>query len=362
MLKDKRFDLQLFGQEGEKTEDPTPKHRREARQKGQVARSTELTSSLLLIVTFTTLYLMFPALLGRFMEFTETFWREIPHIEYTISEVHQLFITFMLEGMRFVGPIMIAAVIVGIVANGLQIGLLFTGQPLIPKLEKIDPFQGFKKIFSKRSMVELVKSIIKMVIIGFIAYMLFLDQIDEMPTLFAMPVMQIASLVGNLTWTMIFQFGLALLGLSLLDFIYQVWEHEQNLKMTKQQVKDEYKQTEGDPQVRSKIKEKQREISNKRMMSEVPEADVVVTNPIHLAVAIKYETGYTAPMVVAKGQGLVANRIKEIAEEHEVVVVENRELARSLYMSVEIGDLIPEELYQAVAEVLAFVYRLKRSK
>ncbi|ACB84995.1 flagellar biosynthesis protein FlhB [Natranaerobius thermophilus] len=356
---DKRFDLQLFNQE--KTETPTPKHRRESRKKGQVAKSTELTSALLLMATFSTLYIVFPYSFDRFMNFAKQFWSNINTINYTMDEIHSLLITMMMEGAVFAAPVIIVAVLIGLISNLMQVGILLTGDPLKPKLERLDPIKGFQKIFSKRAVVELTKSLFKMVVIGIIAYILFNNHMEHFPYFYDMTVMQIAVEVGQLTWALIFRVGMALLFLSILDYVYQVWEHEQNLKMTKQQVKDEHKQTEGDPQVRSKMKEKQREISKKRMMSEVPEADVVITNPVHIAVALKYDEGDTAPMVLAKGQGHVARKIKEIAEDHNVVVMENRQLARSLYFSVEIGDFIPEELYQAVAEVLAFVYRLKKS-
>ncbi len=358
MTVDYRFDLQLFNQE--KTEKATPKHRRESRNKGQVAKSTELTSSMLLLVTFSTLYLVLPFTLDRFMNFTENFWTQMNSVNFTIEEIHSVMLTIMMEGFVFVTPVFVAAILVGIVTNMLQVGVLLTGEPLKPKLEKLDPIKGFQKIFSKRALVELGKSLFKMVVIVTIVYFLFVNQMDHFPYFFDMSIMEIAVEVGQITWSLIFRVGLALLFLSILDYVYQIWEHEQNMMMTKQQVKDEHKQTEGDPQIKSKIKQKQREVSKKRMMSEVPEADVVITNPIHLAVALKYDEGFTAPQVTAKGQGVVARKIKEIAEENDVVVVENRELARSLYFSVEIGDVIPEELYQAVAEILAFVYRLKK--
>ncbi|WP_158212312.1 flagellar biosynthesis protein FlhB [Natranaerobius trueperi] len=355
----RRFDLQLFNQE--KTEKPTPKHRKQAREKGQVAKSTELTSALLLIATFATFYVIIPYTFDRLMNFTSEFWSNINSVDFTINEIHSLIIEMIIEGLILVLPILFVAILIGVITNIMQVGAMLTGEPLKPKLEKLDPIQGFQKIFSKRAIVELAKSIFKMVVIGFIAYVLFTNQMDHFPYFFNMPVIQIAREVGSLTWTFIFRVSLALVGLSILDYVYQVWDHEQNLKMTKQQVKDEHKQTEGDPQVKSKMKEKQREISKNRMMNEVPEADVVITNPIHLAVALKYDENCTAPIVTAKGQGYIAGKIKEIAKDNDVVVVENKELARSLYFSVELGELIPEDLYKAVAEVLAFVYRLKRS-
>ncbi len=354
------FDLQLFNQE--KTERATPKQRRETRKKGQVARSTELTSAFLLLVTFFTLFMVFPIIFDRFMRFTTEFWTEIPHQSFALTDIHSVMVEIIIEGAIFVTPVMMAAIIVGVTSNLLQVGLLITGEPLKPKLERLDPVKGFQKIFSKRAIVELFKSLFKMVVIGVISYNFFASRMVYFPFFYEMDLMQIAREIGDAVWGLMIRIGLALVILSILDYIYQVWDHEQNIKMTKQQVKDEHKQTEGDPQVRSKIKEKQREISRKRMMSEVPEADVVITNPVHLAIALKYSGDMPAPQLVAKGQGFVAQKIKELAEANDVAVVENRELARTLYYYVEIGEEIPEELYQAVAEVLAFVYRLKRSK
>lgn len=355
------MDLQLFSQQddqGEKTEKPTPKKRREAREKGQVAKSKEVSSAFLLAATFGVLYIAAPYTFNRFGAFVTRLWTQYP-LEYDEAGIQMLTVDVMVEFFIFLLPVLFAAVMMGIFSNIAQIGFLITGEPLKPKPERMNPVKGFQRIFSKRALVELVKSLLKVGMIGYISYFVFVTNMDNFPRFVDMGVGQAAMNTGEIVFTLVLLVALALLIISILDYVYQWWEHEQNLMMTKYEVKQEHKQTEGDPQIRSKIKEKQREAARRRMMQDVPEADVVITNPIHLAVALKYEEEYGVPYVVAKGQGKVAERIKEVAEENEVVIMENEWLARNLYYTVDIGEEIPEELYQAVAEVLAFVYRLQ---
>ncbi|MBW1799936.1 MAG: EscU/YscU/HrcU family type III secretion system export apparatus switch protein, partial [Deltaproteobacteria bacterium] len=234
-------------------------------------------------------------------------------------------------------------------------------EPLAPSPSKIDPIKGIKKIFTKRTLVELAKSLAKLGVVGWAAVSTITDDFSHFIPLIYQEEIQIMSLLAQTSMKMIVRCCWVIAILAILDFLYQKWEFEQKLKMTKQEVKDEFKQTEGDPLVKSRIKSIQREMARRRMMEEVPKADVVITNPVHLAIALRYEAGATnAPVIVAKGAERVAFRIRDVAKVHEIPVVENRKLAQNLY-KLDIGDEIPSHLYQAVAEILAYVYRLKNS-
>jgi flagellar biosynthetic protein FlhB len=229
-----------------------------------------------------------------------------------------------------------------------------------PKLTRLNPIAGLKKLVSLRSMVELVKSVIKILFIGGIAFGIVKNEITAMPALMQQEVVEILLFIGRVAFKIFFFVCLALIVLAFFDYVYQRWQYEQSLKMTKQEVKDERKQIEGDPKVKGRIRRVQLELARRRMMEAVPEADVVITNPVHLALALKFDAAkMIAPTIVAKGSGYVAERIKEIARIHQVPIIENKPLAQALHKMVEIGEFIPVELYRAVAEVLAYVYRLK---
>ena len=262
--------------------------------------------------------------------------------------------------MKVLIPFTVVMLCVGLGANIIQKGFLFTLKPLAPNFSKIDPIKGFKKLFSLTSFVELIKSILKILIIGLIVTLVVKGEISSFPTLIQMELKGMLVYIGSVTSKIILYVGLAMGGLALLDYMYQRWDYERGLKMSKQEVKDEYKQREGDPQVKARIKSLQRQWARQRMMEKVKEADVVITNPTHLAIAIQYESGkMIAPIVVAKGSGFIAQRIKDIARGAGVPVVENRFVAALLFKTVEIGQTIPQELYKAVAEILAYVYKLK---
>jgi flagellar biosynthetic protein FlhB len=233
-------------------------------------------------------------------------------------------------------------------------------EAIAPKLNKLSPISGMKRLVSIKALVELAKSIIKLLFIGTIAYLLVKSDMEAFPVLIHQEVGQILVFIARVSLKISFFVCLALVVLAVLDFLYQRWQHEKDLKMTKQEVKDEQKQTFGDPKVKSRIRSMQMEMARRRMMEAVPEADVVITNPTHLAIAIKFDAEeMIAPQVLAKGAGHVAQRIKEIASENQIPLVEDKPLAQALYKMVELGDYIPAELYRAVAEVLAYVYRLK---
>lgn len=251
--------------------------------------------------------------------------------------------------------------VAGVGSNLMQIGFLFTTEPLKFDLKKIDPIQGAKRIFSLRALVELLKSFLKIVVIGFITFFVIWLFKDDMLMIAFKNAENALAFFGRTTLIMGIAATIALLFLAVFDYTYQKYDFEKNIRMSKQDIKDEYKNIEGDPLIKSKIKEKQKQISMRRMMSEIPNADVVITNPTHYAIAIKYdEEKASAPYVVAKGVDHIAFKIREIANANNVITVENRPLARSLYASVEIGEVVPEEFYQAVAEVLAYVYRMEK--
>lgn len=326
-----------------------------------MAKSVELNSAMLLLVTFTTLYLSLPYLWQGWGSFTIKLISS-----YTLTNLDESFLNaLMLETMflstRMVLPIVGAAFVTGLAVSVLQAGFVVSGEGLKMNLGRLNPLEGFKRLFSKRAGVELFKSIWKVLAVGYIAYNTVYDNIGLFPKLMDADIITAVGLVNEMIFSIAWKVGLLLLVMAILDYFYQWWELEQSLKMSKQEVKDEYKQTEGDPQVKAKIKEQQRKMAMRRMMSQVPTADVVITNPTHYSVALSYEAKLMdAPVVVAKGQDLVALRIREIARQNGVTIVEDKPLAQALYRSVEIGDKVPPELYQAVAEVLAFVYRLKR--
>ena len=352
--------MQLFA-DGEKTEEPTAKKRNDARNKGQVARSQELNAAFVLLIGFFALRVLWEYIFDEIFAYTTYIYT---HLQQTVDveTVRQIFLGIVLLFAKTALPVMCAILLIGLVINFYQVGLIFTTEPLGFKLDKLNPINGFGRIFSKRSLVELVKSLFKIAIIGFFLYDYLKDEIPLMPNFIYLDLPTSVEKIADIMFAMAFKVIAVIIILGVLDYVYQVWQTTQDLKMTKQEVKDEMKQSEGDPQIKGKIKQKQREMAMARMMQEVPQADVIITNPTHFAVALKYKKGMAAPIVVAKGQDLVARRIKIIAAENGVVIVENKPLARALYAAVEIGGAVPPELYQSVAEVLAYVYRLKPRK
>ncbi|RDW17820.1 flagellar biosynthesis protein FlhB [Oceanobacillus chungangensis] len=354
-----KMELQFFA--GEKTEKATPKKRQDERKKGKVAKSQDVNAAILLLSCLVTLILFSNYILGHMTTLYEQFFTNYIDQEVTVSSVMQTFLITVFELMKMVAPIFIIAIIAALASNFLQIGFLFTTESLKFDLKRIDPIQGAKRIFSIRALVELLKSLLKIVCIGAITFFIIWIYKDEMLMTAFTTAENALSFFGTVTTTMGISATIALLFLAILDYAYQRFDYEKNLRMSKQDIKDEYKNMEGDPLIKSKIKEKQRQAATRRMMSEVPNADVVITNPTHYAIAIKYdEQKASAPYVIALGVDQTALKIKEIAKEHDVVMIENRPLARALYKAVEIGDVIPEEFYKAVAEILAYVYRLEK--
>ena len=352
------FDLQLFA---EKTEEPTAKKRADAKKKGQVGKSQELNAAFVLLVGFFVLKIFWGHIYEEIANYTIYMYGHLMQSVDT-ETVIQLFIGIILILAKTVFPLMIAIMLVGLSINLYQVGLNFNTEAIGLNLGKLNPISGFGRMFSKRSLIELLKSIFKIIIIGFFLYNYLKDEIPFTPQFIYYDLGTSLQEISKILFAMVFQVIAVILILGVLDYMYQKWQTTQDLKMTKQEVKDEMKQSEGDPQIKGKIRQKQRQMAMARMMQEVPKADVIVTNPTHFAVALQYHQGMKAPLVVAKGQDLVAQKIKGIAKESGVPIVENKPLARTLFATVEVGDLVPPELYQAVAEVLAYVYRLKNKR
>jgi len=347
----------------ERTERATPKRRDEARKKGQVARSRELPSVCVLLAGLAVLFVGGGYMAAGSLSLTRHFLGNAASLTLSPETVPAMAGFCVGQFLRILGPLL--AVLAGVAAfvNLLQVGPLYAPQLLRPDFSRLSPAKGIKRILSAQAFVEFVKSIAKLGIVGWIAYTTVSAEYGKVVSLVDQGVGQILLYVGGIVVALLWKTGLALAAMAALDYLFQRWEFERNLRMTKQEVKEEFRQTEGDPHVKSRIRSIQREMARKRMMAEVPKADVVITNPTHLAVALSYRPKeMSAPVVVAKGAGRIAERIREIAQEADVPVVENKPLARSLFKGVEIGSAIPEALYQAVAEVLAFVYRLRGKK
>ncbi|QCR31812.1 flagellar biosynthesis protein FlhB [Lysinibacillus sp. SGAir0095] len=354
------LDLQFFA--GDKTEKATPKKRQDARKKGQVLKSQDVTAAIVLLLLFMFLYFAGPMMLEGIFGFLHQAFEKNILIETVSTEtVMQMYTDSLKEMALIILPFMAIAVVAGILANFMQFGLLFTLEPMKLDLKKMDPIKGFKKIISVRAIVNLIKSLLKISFIGTVTVVIIWMNLEEVLSLSFQSPWDTLTTVAKLTGIMGIAASLTLVVIALIDYIYEKYEYEKQLKMSKQDIKDEYKNAEGDPKIKSKIKQRQREMAMRRMMQEIPNADVVITNPTHYAIALKYDDqNMEAPKVVAKGTDYVAQKIKLIAKENDVVMVENRPLARAMYDQVEIDQQVPEEFFKAIAEILAYVYRIKR--
>ena len=347
----------------EKTERATPRKRSEARKKGQVGKSREIPSVAVLLAGLSTLYLFGAYMYNHIKCLMQDTFSMIAVPNHSLSWFLAFGNIVMERFIVMVLPVMIAVFITAILSNVLQVGWLLSWESVTPKLSKISPIKGIQRLFSKQTLMELFKSLAKLALVGVIAYVTVKGETDRLPSLADMEVQAILLYVLKGGLKIFIKVSLVMILLAALDYWFQRWQFEQQLKMTRQEVKEEYKRTEGDPLVKSRIKKIQYEIAKRRMMQEIPKADVVVTNPVHLAIALRYESAeMSAPTVLAKGAGEVAERIKTLAREHDIPIVESKELAKNLYKMVEIGNEIPSILYRAVAEVLAYVYQLKGKK
>jgi flagellar biosynthetic protein FlhB len=343
----------------EKTEEPTPKKIEDARKEGNIAKSQDVVGVVTLIVGVVVIIFYLKFLFYKVMDFYVYYLSFTSH-EFSKADLISLVIKSIFEVFILLIPLMAAIMLAGVLGNVLQFGFLFTTKAIMPKFSKINPISGLKNLFSKKKLFEGVKMTLKVAIAFGIGFNLFLDWLEEIPKLELFPLMtQIKWLMDKsiiLAFTMIAVFVV----FAAIDFVFQKYSYKKSLKMSKQEIKDEMKNSEGNPEIKAKIRQIQMKMASQRMMKEVPKADVVVTNPTHYAVAIRYNSSEDkAPKVVAKGVDHLAQKIKEIARENDVMVIENRPLARQLYAEVEIEDYIPEKMYKAVIEVLVMVYKAK---
>lgn len=364
-----KYNLQFFasdGPGGERTEPATEKKLTDARKEGQVAKSKEVGNALSLLAMFLVIKLWAGHMGIQFMEVFSTVYKEMPD---TIinwggyvpqNDMLLVFRQMFIQILYLIAPIFVIAFIVAILGDVIQVKWMVTGKPLQPKFSKLNPLSGFMRIISVNSIMELIKSILIILIIVYISYTYLKDKWPYIYLLYDMSLLQAVQLVGELVTDLGIRISFFYIIIALSDYIYQKVKFSRDMRMTKQEIKDEYKQQEGDPQIKGKIRQRMQEASRRRMMQNLPKADVVITNPTHYAVAIQYDPDIAAaPIVLAKGENYMAQRIKEVAKENHIEIVENKPLARMLYANVEVGSVIPPELYQAVAEVLAFVYHLK---
>ncbi len=345
----------------ERTEAPTDKRRSEAREKGNVAKSAEINSALVLLAGILVLKLSGPWMYSQLLGFIRSPFEYIAHPFADVAFCSALAAKSLSFLFYICLPVCLVILVIGIAANLVQIGFLFTLQPLTPRLDKLDLISGMKRLFSVRSIVEMIKDVAKLLIVGIIAYVTIKGEFDKFICLWDASPAVIFSFILNVSFKIVFRVVIALLFISLLDYLYQRYEYEKKLKMTKQEVKEEHKQMDGDPQIKSRVRSLQREMARRRMMQEVPKATVIVTNPTFIAIAIRYEPDeMQTPKVVAKGKRLMAEQIKKKALEADIPIVEDKPLARAMYDKVEPGDDIPIEFFAAVAEVMAYVYRLRK--
>lgn len=344
----------------ERTEAPTDKKRSDTRAKGTVAKSTEVNTVLVLLSAYAIFKIWGEWMFEKMSDTVKFFLSIAGDPPQSMGAFIKLFVFALKETGMVVAPIMATLFLVGLIANYFQVGLLFTLKPLAPKLSKINPISGFGRMFSVKSLVETAKNILKIIVIATVAYQVISGDFERMVMLSDMSVGAMWSYVADLSSRLILRIALLLIVLAILDYAYQRYEHEKNLKMTKEEVKEERKQMEGDPQVKGRIRSLQREMMRRRMMQEVPKATVVVTNPTYIAIALRYEASeMETPVVLAKGKRLIAQRIKTMAQEKGIPIVEDKPLARAMYDKVEPGDEVPVEFFSAVAEILAYVYKLK---
>ncbi|MBF0277579.1 MAG: flagellar biosynthesis protein FlhB [SAR324 cluster bacterium] len=351
-------------QEGqEKSEAPSDKRREDSRKEGQVAFSKEATSAAILAGIGLIFYAMSSLILRRSEAFLADSFTHLQRPEFTVSIISQIFREVLDFALPIFLPFAFVAIVLGILSSVFQVGFRPTIKPLQPKFNKISPLSGIKRLFSTQGLAELFKSLFKLFVLGYIAYLTFQTEMEALTGLSIISVESIVNYNFSVVAKVVAKIILALVVLAVLDYFYQKWLNEQKMKMTKQEVKDEMKQSEGDPQLKNRIRQVQREMSRARMMQEVPKADAIVTNPTHFSVAIRYDREtMVAPEITAKGADFIAFRMRTIARENNVPVLERPALARELYRDVEIGETIPDRFYKAIAEILAYVYRIKKKQ
>ena len=359
----KVFPLIFVFASDDKTEEATPHKLSEARKKGQVAKSKEVNSAIILLTSTIILLTLGEYIANSFKKNIIEFLSNYLNMTLNESSLQSIIVTILWRFAVVFLPVVVPLMIMGIGANLIQTGYINSKEPLKPQLSKINPINGFKKIFSMRTVIELIKDIAVISVVGYVGYGFIKSNFNKVLAMTSLKFPVIVTSFLKLITNIFFRVSLIMIAIALIDFIYQKLQFKKDMKMTKQEIKEEFKQMEGDPQIKGKIKQKQREMAMGRMMQSVPDASVVITNPTHIAVALKYEDGKdNAPTLVAKGSDYIAIKIKEIAKENEIPIIENKPLARLIFKEVEIESEIPSEMYQAVAEILALVYKLKRRK
>jgi flagellar biosynthesis protein FlhB len=347
----------------ERNEKATSRRLEKAREEGQVAKSADLNAAVLILVACTAFYFIGPHTATQTGELIRYFMTNAAHIAMGETNFVATMADAAMRCLLLLAPICTALFVGAFAISVAQVGFVVSPKALAPKFERLDLVSGFKRLFAQRSLVHLAKDFIKLFAIGAVAYYSIKADFPSFATLSDMAVPSLAKVMGASSLLLAFKLGLTYLALAILDYFYQRFDFEKSMRMSRQELREEYKETEGSPQLKARVRQMQKEMARQRMMAAVPTANVVVTNPTHLAVALKYDTlDQNAPIVVAKGERLIAQRIKEIAREHGVPVIEDKPLARTLYKICEVGQIIPANLYRAVAELLAYVYRLKGKK
>lgn len=366
------YRLQFFAKEGpggEKTEPATQKKLSDARKDGQVAKSKEIANGLGLIALFLLLKVWIGNISVSFLELFGGVYNRIPEMAempygtVPVANIEMVVKQSMVQLLIIMIPVFLVGVLVAFVSDVVQVKWRPTAKPLTPKFNKINPISGFKRILSPNSLVELVKAVAKIGLILYVAWSYMKGKLEILFYLLDMSILTAVQEIGTIVIDLGIRISAVFMIIALLDYIYQKWKFANDMKMTKQEVKDEYKDQEGDPQIKGKQRQRMQEASRRRMMQSLPEADVVITNPTHYAVALKYDSElYAAPVVLAKGADYLAAKIKEEAKAYDIEIYENKPLARMLYANVDVGAQIPAELYPAVAEVLAYVYHIREQK
>ena len=344
---------------GERTEAPSSKRREDFRKKGQIAQSKEVQTAALFTVMLLFWIFYLPTFWRGLSDLLASIWQSIHAVELTPQSTMNMFLFLLQKSGMLLLPLFVLVLLIGFFSSFLQFGWLLTAKPLIPDFAKLDPIQGFGRMFSRRSVVELVKSLLKVLLISWVAVSTVMDNFNEALILIDTSITLTLVFLAKVSMLILAKICAVMILIAILDFSFTKWEMEEKMKMTKQELKEEFKETEGDPHIKAQIRSIQQQMARKRMMAEVPRADVVITNPTHLSVAIRYDSAkMDAPVVVAKGADFVAMKIREIAREHDIPLVENPPVARLLH-KLDLGATIPEELFRAVAEILAHVYSIK---
>ena len=341
----------------EKTEQPTSKRRKDARKEGNVFQSRDAVTVVMLFGVFCMVRFCIPFLYETIRDCMVYFF-SMTGAEEPLNTSPHIYIYMTVAALKCTMPILLASMVLGILAHGVQTRFNISFQSIRPKFSKMNPINGIKRMFGVKKLVDLAKNLIKIALLLALLYNLLLTDLVEVSQMLDMQVILSAAEMLRLVFELVMKVCIAFTVVAFFDYLYQRWDYENNLKMTKQEVKEEYKMTEGNPEIKGRIRRLQRQMAMSRMMQKVPEADVIVRNPTHFAVALKYDPEKNgAPVVLAKGQDELALRIIRVGEEHGVFVIENRPLARALYASCELDREIPAEFYGAVAEILVYIYR-----